>query len=276
MASSFKYLLAFCLFFSCCVSFASQELTTAFEEPIIPSGTTTRNGVVPESSRLHHVSLAAEDGWPPFADQYGKGVSHRLIHAAFKQVDVSVSTIVVPYSRGLRMASEGSVEGVFNVAKLKPLKKDYFFGQQALFISHSLFFQSKSQPLLAKNKYQLNGGTRIGKVKGFYYGGEIHKLTQVEFVEVENQYQLINLLLANRIDGALMYQEVAQRYIEQMKVSDEIIPAFENHRNPIYLAFSRQIPHGKKLAATFDIGLKQLKQNGRYQQILSGYAEGAP
>lgn len=276
MTFSLKYLLTISLFLCGNSSFASQELAIPLEDPAIQSSTIENSQITLNNSLPVRISLAAEDSWPPFADQYGKGVSHQLIHAAFEQVGITVDTILVPYSRGLKMASEGSVDGVFNVAKLKQRQDDYRFGEQALFISHSLFFHSKSRPMLAKSKSQLTSGTRIGKVKGFYYGGEIDTLNQVEFVDVDNQYQLINLLLTGKIDGALMYQEVAQRYIQQMKVSDDIIPAFDNQQNMIFLAFSKQTPHSQRLASVFDLGLKKLKNNGSYQQIISGYAQAAP
>ncbi len=230
----------------------------------------------PESASIQlptQINLAAEDGWPPFADQYGKGVSHQLIQNAFNQVGIKVNSILVPHSRGVQMALDGNVDGVFNIAKLKQRQDTFIFGEQPLFISKSIFFQAKSKPIKASSPQQLTDKMRIGKIKGFYYGGNIDELTNIQFLEVSNQYQLINLLLTGKIDAALMYQEVAQKYIDQMGVGDEIEPAFDNQIIHVYLAFSRQQPYSQSLAKQLDLGLKKLIDNGTYQKIISGYAQ---
>ncbi|MGI2175658.1 substrate-binding periplasmic protein [Shewanella ulleungensis] len=240
---------AFCLFAIVC---ANLTLHTAMAEPI-------------------KITLAAEDGWPPFADEFGSGISHNLIQQAFKQVDVEVSTIVVPYTRGLIMAERGTVDGVFNVTKEQSTQKRFVFGKVPLFTVNASFFFAKTNTVNAKDKWQLPLGSIIGIIDGYEYGDELLQLIdqrQLKIIKVQSQRQLINLLLVNRIDSAIMYDMVADVYIEQMGVKQDIVAKFTNHTSEIFVALSKHHPQALELSIRLDKGLQQLKQQGHYQQLL--------
>ena len=217
------------------------------------------------------ITLAAEDGWPPFADEFGSGISHNLIQHAFKQVNVEVSTIVVPYTRGLIMTERGTVDGVFNVTKEQSTQARFIFGKEPLFTVNASFFFANTQTVTAKSKWQLPLGSVVGIIDGYEYGDELLQLIdqrQLKIVKVNSQRQLINLLLVNRIDSAIMYDMVADVYIEQMGVEQDIVAKFMNHTSEIFVAFSKHNPQATELSLLLDKGLQQLKQQGHYQQLL--------
>lgn len=217
------------------------------------------------------VTLAAEDGWPPFADEFGRGISHHLIHQAFKQVDVAVSTIVVPYTRGLVMTDRGSVNGVFNVTKEQSTLKRFVFGQEPLFTVNASFFFAKSHPTSVDDKWHLPIGSVVGIIDGYEYGDEFIQLIekrQLRITKVNSQRQLINLLLVGRIDTAIMYDMVADVYIDQMGVNKDITAKFNNHISEIFVAFSKKDPQAEQWSKLLDKGLQALKQQGHYQQLL--------
>ncbi|MCL1088258.1 transporter substrate-binding domain-containing protein [Shewanella profunda] len=221
---------------------------------------------------INTVTLAAEDGWPPFANQLGQGISHRLIQAAFKQSHIEVNSLVVPYSRALMMAEKGAVDGVFNVTREASTEQRFVFGQIPLFVATASFYQKKQKPILANNKWMLPKGTVVGVIKSYEYGDDFPKLVkqqQLNIVTVANQQQLINLLLIGRIDTALMFDMVAKENLHKMGVSDEIVPIFHNHSSDIYLAFSKENPQAALLAQALDEGIIQLKHSGQYQQLLT-------
>ena len=47
------------------------------------------------------VTIAAEDNWPPFSDERGRGLSTAIVSAAFKLAGYQIKTIAVPYARAL-------------------------------------------------------------------------------------------------------------------------------------------------------------------------------
>ncbi|MDD8058786.1 substrate-binding periplasmic protein [Shewanella metallivivens] len=218
-----------------------------------------------------NITLAAEDGWPPFADEFGRGISHHLIEQAFKEVDVVVSTIVVPYTRALVMTDRGSVNGVFNVTKEQSTVKRFVFGQEPLFTVKASFFFAKEHPANVNDKWHLPIGSVVGIIDGYEYGDEFIQLIekrQLRITKVNSQRQLINLLLVGRIDTAIMFDMVADVYIEQMGVAKDINAEFNNHTSEIFVAFSKQDPRAKQWSTLLDKGLQILKQQGHYQQLL--------
>ena len=122
---------------------------------------------LPVQSSSQSITLAAEDSWPPFANQFGQGISHRLIAAAFKQSQVEVNSLVVPYSRALMMAEKGAVDGVFNVTREASTEQRFVFGNTPLFVAKASFYQRNQRPLIAANKWELPKGTVIGVIKSY-------------------------------------------------------------------------------------------------------------
>jgi polar amino acid transport system substrate-binding protein len=236
----------------------------------------TANSDLTDDSRISSINLAAEDSWPPFADQFGKGISHTLLKAAYGQVGIKVEYVVVPYSRGLRMAEKGNVDGVFNVAKEISTEDKFIFGQQPLFTTSASFYQSNQKPTSATHKSQLAPHTVVGIIEGYEYGDEFSKLVtdnQLTIFTATSQKQLINLLLVNRIDLAVMFDLVAKVHLSQMGAEQDISPVFTNHSSDIYVAFSKQSPNAHYLAQKLDEGLLKLKSQGQYATLLLPSAE---
>lgn len=224
------------------------------------------------AQHLSSITLAAEDSWPPFADQLGQGISHRIIKAAFLPSGIEVKSLVLPYTRALMMAEKGSVDGVFNVTREASTEQRFIFGKIPLFVATASFYQKNQKPLNAINKWALPKGTVIGVIKSYEYGDEFSQLVQqqqLNIVTVATQHQLINLLLIGRIDTALMFDLVAKENLQKMGVDHDITPVFTNHSSDIYLAFSKQNPQAQNLAKQLDEGLSLLKITGQYDTLLS-------
>ncbi|QYJ87966.1 transporter substrate-binding domain-containing protein [Shewanella mesophila] len=217
----------------------------------------------------HHIKVAAEDNWAPFADHNGKGLSHDLINQAFSLMNISVDTIVVPYARGLVMADRGLVDAVFNLHKELSTEDRFIFGSEPLFSTTASFYQNDAYPITAHTKWNIPKNTTVGIIEGYEYGDELANLTHLKLVKVKNHSQLINLLLLNRLDAVIMYDQVAKQYLAEMGVSDVISKSVHNHTGELYLAFSKRSPYAKQFADMLDQGLKALHQDGRYDKIMS-------
>jgi len=221
------------------------------------------------------IKLAAEDNWAPYAESSGSGLSHSLINSAFSRVGIKVDSIVVPYARAVVMAKKGIVDGVFNLIKQASTQDQFIFGKQALFSATASFYQNNQSPLDVESKWQLPQNTKVGIIDGYEYGDELSELPNIQIIKLSNHHQLINLLLLNRIDTAIMYDLVAEQYIDQMRVASEIGSTFINHTGQVYLAFSKENPESEYLAQMLDTGLTALKNDGSYQQIMTSSIETA-
>lgn len=221
---------------------------------------------------ITHISLAAEDSWPPFANQFGQGLSHQLIQAAFAKAEIEVDSIVVPYTRALMMAEKGDVDGAFNVTRQHSTENRFVFGTKPLFTAYASFYHKHTRPLNADSKWELPPKTRIGLIQGYEYGDELDTLIQekqFEVMRVASQNQLINLLLIDRIDTAIMFDIVANDYLNAMGVEKEVEAAFHNHSSDIYLAFSKVRPNAVALATLLDRGLNAIQASGEYQALMA-------
>lgn len=224
------------------------------------------------SSNETSIRLAAEDSWPPFADAAGEGLSHRLIAKAFALENIAFDTLVVPYNRGLILTEQGKVNAVFNVAMQHNTRERFLFGEEPLFVATASFYQLSRKAPLAADKWSLPKGTRVGIVRGYEYGDEFEKLPNMVLKIVDNQYQLINLLLTDKVDAVVMYDRVAAQFLGTMGVQGEVRAVIANHSSELFLAFDRKNPSSPALAGALDKGLRQLKASGEYHSLIAGIA----
>lgn len=222
------------------------------------------------SSNETSIRLAAEDSWPPFADAAGEGLSHRLIAKAFALEGIEVDTLVVPYNRGLILTEQGKVNAVFNVAMQQNTRERFLFGEEPLFVATASFYQLSRKATLAADKWSLPKDTRVGIVRGYEYGDEFDSLPNMVLKIVDNQYQLINLLLTDKVDAVVMYDRVAAQFLDTMGVNSEVRAVIANHSSELFVAFDKNNPNSPALAGALDKGLKQLKASGEYHSLIAG------
>jgi len=211
------------------------------------------------------VILAVENSWPPYSDKQGNGISNDRVKKAFNSVNVKVIFVVVPYARALRMAELGQVDGAFNVAKQKSTLQRLNFGKHPIFRTTASYYYHRQSTMEVDSVADIANGSTIGLILGYEYGDEYEKHKhRFKEVRVATQKQIIELLLKKRIDLALMFDEVAQYTLTEMKLPPTAIKKGKiNQTSEIYVAFSK-IKNTKKLLRLLDKGLSNLKvQNGQ-------------
>ena len=226
-----------------------------------------------ESSRLP-VRIAAEDNWPPFSDEKGKGLSAQLVSAAFARSGYKIETVVVPYARALYYTAKGKTDACWNVTRQANTERDYLLHQQPLFQAPSSFYYHK----LAKNYRsvaEIPDGAVVGVILGYEYGDlfEQHK-KRFQLVEVSTHPQLISLLQHDKIELAIFFDDVLDYYLAQQAFRRVRLQKGQlNHISDIYVAFSRATPRSAELAKALDAGLNDLQRSGDYQRMLSQFKQ---
>ena len=206
--------------------------------------------------------LAAEDSWPPFSRSDGEGISQQIIKAACASVGIQVEFVVVPYARALHMVKTREVDGAFNVTKQQSTLAEFSFGEEPLLRAPASFYYPSRSSLDFKSISEVPDHTVIALILGYEYG-EVYESNRQRFreIRVSNQTQVINLLLRNRVDMAIMFDDVAAYYLTQMQLAtDGIKKGHLNHISDIYVAFNRSaelLPLIEKL----DNGLKLNREN---------------
>jgi polar amino acid transport system substrate-binding protein len=224
------------------------------------------------------LTLAVEDSWPPFSNELGDGYSKDIVSAAFKDTNIDVEFVVRPYARALREAKSGLVDGCFNVTRQQSTEAIYHFGEEPLLEAKASYFvlsgrEQSSTILQAQSLADVPDDTRIAVIKGYEYGTvyEQHK-ARFQIMEVRTQSQVIGMLKKSHIDGAIMFERVAEATLKKMELPTDLLQAaFLNHTSGIYVAFNRENEKASYMAEALDTGLRRLKSSSAYMQIFEKY-----
>lgn len=222
-----------------------------------------------------HIRIAAEDNWPPFSDQQGRGLSETLVKAAFATQGYQISTVALPYARALRMTRLGTTDACWNVTRQQNTERDFILHKIPLFTANSSFYYYR-QPKPYLSAAQIPDGAVVGVILGYEYGDlyELHK-HRFRLVEVSTHAQLIALLDSDKLDLAIFFDEVLGYYLQREGMKAEHIQRGElNYSSEIYLAFNKNNPQSSERAAALDSGILQLKKSGQYQKLLLGFRSG--
>ena len=219
---------------------------------------------------LPPITLGVEDSWPPYSNSYGEGLSKRIVVAAFNAMDQTVSFVVHPYARVLRDVESGILDGGFNVTRQKSTQERFIFGEEPLLQARASFYYPSNNQFALGPQEGIADGARVGLIIDYEYGDTYdarrHKYHEVR---VGQQSQIVRMLVAGRLDVAIMFDRVARSTMETMGMAqDSIKRGALNHSSDIYLVFSKKNPLAEDYARQFDRGLKIIKASGEYADIL--------
>lgn len=214
--------------------------------------------------------LAVEDSWPPYADELGEGISTRIIRAAYAQVGLEPTLRLMPYARVLNTVLNSRVHGGYNVTRQTSTEGIYYFGRQPLLQASASMYFANRHFISVTSLGDLPDGFRIGVIRGYEYGNRFdEEKYRFKLTEVSRQSQLLRMLMAERIDGAVMFDAVAVYTIMEMNIPDgSIHRGFNNHTSDIYVAFDLRQPEALEYAELLDQGLSRLKDEGIYESLL--------
>lgn len=229
---------------------------------------------VPEAGEpepLPVLQLAVEDSWPPYADAAGRGLSTDIVRAAFDAVGVAVSIEIKPYARVMRDLEAGLVDGGYNITKLSANLERFIFGEEPLATATVSFYYRPGAVKDYRSAFDVPTGTRIATIIDYDYGDEFEsQRPRFREYKVMRQSQIVHMLIAGRVEAAVMYDRVAAYTLNTLGLPPEtIVRGSTIHPNDVYVAFSRHNPHAQEYAALLDEGLRKIRQNGVYEQILS-------
>ena len=230
---------------------------------------------VTESAADKTITIAAEDNWPPFSDEKGRGLSYTLVQAAFKQSGYRLKTVVVPYARALYYTEHNMVDGCWNVTKQQSTSSKFLLHQVPLFRASSSFYYYKTAKSF-KSVATIPNRTVVGVILGYEYGDEFEKHKQrFHLVEVSTHEQLVKLLRAEKLDVALFFDDVLSFYLKQWQLSDPLlIRGEQNFVSELFIAFDKQNEQSQHKADALDQGLRQLQQSGEYQRLMDEFQAG--
>ncbi|WP_407926456.1 substrate-binding periplasmic protein [Aquipseudomonas ullengensis] len=216
--------------------------------------------------------IGAEDDWYPFTayrDGQVQGMSVDIVRAAFAASDTRIELLPYPYSRCIELTRTGQLAGCFNTSPDARIAAEYRLPAEALFSDDILLWANKDQAKPIDDLQQL-AGRQIAVTIGYEYGTAFDTLQGVQRVPVRRDYNGFLMLQHGRVEFTAAYRGTARAlFQEHPELAGQFVPVATLHQPRLYLSFSRYHAQAETLLERFDHGMRAIKANGRYQQILA-------
>jgi polar amino acid transport system substrate-binding protein len=221
--------------------------------------------------------------WPPFTSKNLKqyGVYSHIVSEAFTVEGVTVEYGFFPWKRSYMYVKHGGWDGSVTWARTPEKEQEVFFSNP-VFLHTKVFFHLISSTFDWNTIDDLHG-LRIGATAEYTYGDEFDQgakngTLRVEYVTAD--IQNLRKLLAQRIQIFPSDIDVGY-FLLNTNFSPEDIALITHHAKPIQetgtcVIFTKVTPKkSQRLQELFNRGLKKLKANGRYEQMLEAFRRGA-
>ncbi len=221
------------------------------------------------------ISLAIGE-WPPYTGETLKnyGCDAQVVAEVFRSQGVEVKFGFFPWARSYYEAQTGNWDGTFEWADTPELRKDFYISQEKLSDQEWVFFYRTTDPFNWESMLDL-AGKKIGLTSGYVYSDlftDLQNNKNYSFEEATSDLANFQKLLSGRIDifpiekqvGLTILQEhFSSEEINQLTIHPKSIYSFDP-----YLLLNKQNPENEKRIELFNQGLKELKQSGRYEEIM--------
>ncbi len=224
-------------------------------------------------------SVHARDTLLVFSDNDGKPYTWKkgnqivgpivdLITSVFKDLDIPVKTVILPWSRGLRQMKTGDIDVVLTIFHT-PERAEYMMYTVPYAQVRSSVFVKKGREFPYRKWEDLID--RIGLfLRGDSHGMDFDDFAKdhLNFSDIEGLEQAVKMLYHERGDYAILIKETALVEIADMGYQDKIVPLYVPISNQnVYIAFSKKSPFLKYLPKV-NQQIQELRDNGTIEKML--------
>lgn len=233
------------------------------------------------SSFAEETIRLANGEWEPYISEWLKhyGIYSHIVTEAFALEGVKVEYVFLPWARGEDMSQEGELDGNIAYALSSKFKKHYYYSDPFA-EGIKVFFHLKSFKF-DWNTYEDLKGIEIGATIGYLFGEKFEQAEKAKKILVERvPTDEINFrkLLVGRIQ--LIPQTMGVGYgVLQSKFKQEDVQLVTHHPKPMFktnfhIILTKKIERNKRMLKLFNIGLKRLKESGKYDQYFDEFRRG--
>jgi polar amino acid transport system substrate-binding protein len=204
--------------------------------------------------------------------EQAEGIAVDIVREVMRALGHDVTITVYPWTRALRMATEGSADAIFTAYRNAERERYLDFSNEVLFPQVVYFYARRDAHITFDGQLESLSGRRIGVVSTISYGQRFDRAKTGLMIdkarELEHNFKK---LLLDRIDLVPSNIYVAEYTLAQLGWGDQItrLP-HPIERLPSYIAFSKK--RGlETLRDRFDTQLAKMKASGAYEAIISQY-----
>ncbi len=224
------------------------------------------------SDRIKLTAIA--DPWPVLLnpDTKQQGLLAEIAKEAYQTQGYDLEIKFFPWSRAMIMIQQKQADLLIGAWYTEDRNK-YLLYSEAIFASAIKFIKPKVSHFEYDNLTSLQG-KRVGTILSYQYGGGFLNDTSIERITSASLLTNIKNIIAGRIDLTLDDQYVIGHILDKhIKNWEDKLSIVDTPflAKKLYLAANRSNPKYQTIINAFNLGLEQLKKEGRYEKIVKRY-----
>lgn len=218
--------------------------------------------------------IAAGDPWPPFLDpdSSGNGLVFEIADLAFKTQGYKLEMEFVPWARAIRGVKEANYDVL--LATWYTEERNGYLRYSEPYLENEIKFIQRLEDNFEYQGLASLTGKNVGIVRDYGYGDEFLNATNFKRAEANNLLQNVKKLVSGRIDLTLE-DEIVSRAILKSRAPHMLqkIKFTKNSfsKKSLFLTSGRKNSRSKKLVEVFNRGIKEIKGNGGFDEIMKRY-----
>jgi len=225
----------------------------------------------PLKAQTDSLLLASSNYYPHYAaDLPQQGAVSEIIRQAFLLQGIDISIDFMPFARAYRESRQADYIGLV-AAWYDDERAQHFYYSQPLYANQIVFFKRKEQAISYREYSDLaQQHLRLAVVQGYLQSPGLAQsgITMEKVATDEQAFHMlargrVDLVPADKLNGLYLLDTKLPQFADSL---DWMTPALE--LRPMYLLLSKQDPRSEALIQRFNTGLTELRQSGRYQQII--------
>lgn len=219
--------------------------------------------------------LVTGPDFPPFADESlpDGGLVTRIVKQAFGRVERSVDIQFLPWSRGFASVRDGKADATFPYAPSTE-RLAVMQASAPIFMLQNRVWSAEDQPVAWTTPSDL-AGKRLCLPLGYAASKPIQALIDqnlLQLVQPRNMEDCVRMVHSHRVDFTTNDPAVMRAVMERTHLNLAGNPRSLDSR-PLVLFVARNNPRGAGLLADFNEGLRRMKADGSYDQIVNRWPD---
>ncbi|BDU43107.1 MULTISPECIES: substrate-binding periplasmic protein [Vibrio] len=216
--------------------------------------------------------IGVQDEWAPFAmSGENKGIAVDIVTEALKSQGYRLRFKMMPFARAIHEVKRSRVD-ILVATWLTEERTEYLSYSHPYFYNSVKFIKRKGDGFEYFGMNSLEGKV-VGIVRSYGYGDEFTNSPLFERHPVVDTLGNLKKLEAGRIDLTLEEPLVAKHIMRNAGMDVDQFAFTKNALsiNALHVSISNKHPNANNILRAFNIGLKEIKKNGTYWEILVKY-----
>lgn len=196
------------------------------------------------------------------------GFSWDVVRESFHEMGYTIDISIMPWSRAMNSFRRGENDLLFPTSKNKQRKEIFNYSKNTVGLAKISVYVLADSQIIWKDLTSIEGLT-IGVKRAFNYGDKWILNANIDKHYVTTILQGFKMLKLKRFDGFVCYESSCDHMLKQKKWEHiyKKLPFFDLLED--YPVTLKTNPSGINILKDFDIGFKQIVENGKFEKIKS-------